>query len=172
VQGRCPIGLLLHQARAENVRKEVMVAKPVASIVERNDEQVSSLQSLQQRVASLLAGDGIAQRTTQPLENGGLEQEAPDTFGLTLQDLFDQIVHDVPVVSSESPDEPSNVLSPPHRECRQLEPRDPALSAVFQCSDVFRREVQAHHPFEKLGGLGGGETQVRRTQFAQLAPGA
>src|SRR3712207_7585549 len=71
-----------------------MVAKPVALIIQRNGKQVASFQGLQNRLALLLlVGNGVAQRATQPLENGGLEQEAPDTFGLTLQDLFDQIVH-------------------------------------------------------------------------------
>ena len=75
---------------------------------------------------------GIAQRAGQPVENGGLPQEAPDTFGLALQDLFDQIVHDVPVVSSESLYEPRNVLPPLHRECRQLEACNPAFGTGFQ----------------------------------------
>ena len=59
--------------RMENVGKEVMIAIPVALVIQRNDKQVASLQGLQQRVAFLLAGDGIAQRATQPVENGGLE---------------------------------------------------------------------------------------------------
>src|SRR4028118_1563723 len=99
----------------------MVIAIPLAPVIQRNDEEVASLQGLQQRVAFLLAGDGIAQRANQPLENGGLEQEAPDVFGLTLQDLFDQVVHDVAVVSGESPDEPGNVLLSLHRKGRQLE---------------------------------------------------
>jgi hypothetical protein len=54
-----------------------------------------------------------------------------------LQDLLDQIVHDVAVVSGESPDEPGNVLSPPHRERCKLEPRDPAFCAGLKGGDVF-----------------------------------
>ena len=120
----------------ENFGEEVMVAKPLALIIQWDDKEVASLQGLQPRLAFFLVGDGIAQRAVQPVENGGLEQEAPDAFGLALQDLFDQIVHNVAVVPGESPDEPGNVLSTPHGERRQLEPRDPTLGAVFQRGDV------------------------------------
>ena len=73
MQSRYLIGLLLHQVYTENVCKKVVVAKPVALIIQRGDKQVASLQGLQQHVAFLLVGDGIAQRATQPVENGGLE---------------------------------------------------------------------------------------------------
>ena len=66
----------------------MVVAVPAALVIERDNKEVSSLQGFQQHVAFLLVRDGIAQRATQAVENGGLEQEAPDTFGLTLQDLF------------------------------------------------------------------------------------
>ena len=73
MQRRYLIGLLRHQMRRENFGKEVVIAIPVALVIERNDKEVASLQGLQPRVALLLAGDGIAQRTTQSVENGGLE---------------------------------------------------------------------------------------------------
>src|ERR687893_1223980 len=66
MQGRYLSGLFRHQLRIENVRKEVVVAKPMALVVQRNDKEVASLQGLQPRVAILLIGDGIAQRATQP----------------------------------------------------------------------------------------------------------
>ena len=158
--------------RREHVGKEVVIAIPVALVIQRHDKEVASLQGLQAHAAPRLAGDGIAQRAIQPVENGGLEQEAADRFGLTLQDLFDQIVHDVPVVSSECPDEPGNILVALHGERGQLQAGNPAFGAVFQRGDIFRREVQAHHLVEKFGGFGGGKAQVGGAQFGQLAPGA
>jgi hypothetical protein len=73
MQGRYLIWLLRHQMRIENICKEVIITIPLAPVVERNDEEVASLQGLQPRFAFFLAGDGIAQRAAQPLENGGLE---------------------------------------------------------------------------------------------------
>ena len=41
---------------------------------------------------------------------------AKDVYKRQLQDLFDQIVHDVPVVSGEGPDEPVHILMALHGE--------------------------------------------------------
>jgi hypothetical protein len=85
----------------ENVSKEVVIAIPMAFIIQRNDKQVASLQGLQHHFAVFPAGDCIAQRTAEPIEDGRLQQEAPYTFGLPLQDLFHQIVHDVTVIAGK-----------------------------------------------------------------------
>ena len=63
-------------------------------------------------------------------------------FGLALQNLFDQIVHDVPVVSSESPYEPGNVLSPPHRE-RPLQGKGGQLELEIRDATRFEAESVA-----------------------------
>src|SRR5918998_351009 len=73
MQGRYLIGPLLYQMRKEDFGEEVVVAIPVAPVIQRNDEEIAPLQGLQPSVAFFLASDGIAQRTTQPLENRGLE---------------------------------------------------------------------------------------------------
>ena len=95
------------------------------------------MEGLQPRTAVRLAGDGIAQRATQPFENGGLEQEAANQVGLTLQHLFDQIVHDIAVVAGERPDELANVVAPAQRERRQLKSGNPAFGAALQGGDVL-----------------------------------
>ena len=76
------------------------------------------------------------------------------------------------VAAGEGFYEARGVFVSPHRDRGQLQAGDPALGAGFQGGDIFRREAQAHRPVEELGGLGGGETQVRGAQFGQLAPGA
>ena len=73
MQRRYLIGLLRQQLCREHFGEEVMIAIPVARVIERNDKEVAALQGLQPRVAFLLASDGIAQRATQPVENGGLK---------------------------------------------------------------------------------------------------
>ena len=102
VQGRYLIRLLRHQVHAKNIGKKMVIAIPVALVIQRNDKEVAALQGFQSRVAFLLTGDGITQRAAQPVENGGLQQEAADRFRLTLQNLFDQIVQDETVAAGES----------------------------------------------------------------------
>src|SRR6266508_823549 len=112
------IGLLCYQMSRENLGKQVVIAIPLAPVIQRNDKEVAAMERLQPRTAVVLAGDGIAQRATQPFENGGLEQEAANQFGLTLQHLFDQIVHNVAVVAGKRPDELGTVIATPHGEGR------------------------------------------------------
>ena len=69
------LGLLVEQARPQHVGEEVVVAVPPAAVVERDQEQVAPLQGLQHGLATVLAGDGVAQRAAQPVQDGGLQQE-------------------------------------------------------------------------------------------------
>ena len=52
------------------------------------------------------------------MEDGGLQQEAPDLRGLTLKDFFGEVVDDVAVIARECPDESGNVFPALHRERR------------------------------------------------------
>ena len=119
-----------------------------------------------------MTGDGIAQRAGHAVEDGGLEEEVADGFGLTLQDLFDEIVHDVPVVARERPDETGNVLVALHRERGQLQTGDLAFGAALQRGDVRRRECQPHRLGQESGRLVGGEPQIGRPEFRQFAASA
>ena len=46
----------------------------------------------------------------QPIQETGAQQEGPDLFGLTLQNLLDQVVDDVPVVAREAGNEATDVV--------------------------------------------------------------
>lgn len=101
-----------------------------------------------------------------------MQQERLDARGLLSQHFFDQIVHHEMVATGETLDEAGGVLVSLHRNRGQLQADNPTFGAVFQCGDVRRREIEAHHRVEEFGGFRGGETQVGGAQFGQLAPGA
>ena len=101
----------------EHFGKEVVIAIPVALVIQWHDKEVATLQGFQACAAFLLAGDGIAQWAMQPVEDGGLEEEVADWGGLTLQDLFDQIVHDIAVVAGKGLDEPGHIRATLHGKC-------------------------------------------------------
>jgi hypothetical protein len=131
VELRHLVKAFVQQVRAEDVREEVVIAVPLASVVEGDDEDVAALEGFQHRFAAGLAGDGIAKGAVHPLEDGGLQQEGPDRGGLALQDLFDQVVDDVAVITGKIADEAGNVVPPLHRQGRQLQGGYPALGAAF-----------------------------------------
>ena len=137
VQARHLAGLLVVQACLQHVGEQMVVAIPPAAVIERDQEQVPAVQRLQHGLAAALPGDGIAQRAAQPAQDGGLQQEGLDTIGLTRQHLLGQVVDDVAVIAREAGDEAGHVVSPLHRQRRQLERGDPALGASLQRGHVL-----------------------------------
>ena len=168
-------GLLVHQTRPQHVGKEVVVAIPPTPAIQRNQEQVRSLELLQHGFPRpsprILAGDGVTQRTAQPVQDGGLLQESADALGLTLQDLFDQVVDNVAVVSGEASDEVGDVWPPLHRKGRQLERGNPAFGALLERCDGSGRQIETHRIVEVCRRLVRREPQLGSTDFDQVATG-
>jgi len=165
VQVRHLVRLLVEQARVQHVGKQMVVAIPLAAVIQRDQEQVPPVQRLQHGLAAALPGDRIAQRTAQPAQDAGLQQEGLDTFGLTLQHLLAQVVHDVTIIACEAGNEAGHVVSPLHRQRRQLERGDPALGASLQRGHVPRRQLQAHHLVEVRRRLISGKAQLGRADL-------
>src|SRR5690554_6169055 len=76
------IGLLLPQTRLQHIGEKVMIAIPLALIVQWNDKQVLSFHTFQHRPAIGSRRNRIAQGPAQPVEDGGLQQEIKYVFGL------------------------------------------------------------------------------------------
>jgi hypothetical protein len=169
VQHRDLLGLLALQAGPQDVGEQVVVAVPLPPVVQGDDEEVGALERRQHVAAVGAAGDGVAQRAREPVEDSGVQQEPADRVGLVLQDLLDQVVHDVPVVAGEPGDEPRGVLTSAEGERGELQRGDPPLRPLLQCGDVGGGEVQSRRLGEVGGGLVRGEPQVRGTDLDQLA---
>src|SRR4029453_18877680 len=90
-----PLWIGLLQASEEQVGEEMVVAVPVALLVERHQEQVGSFQGVQHLLAIAAAGEHIAKWAAESLENRGLEQEASHLVRLLLEHLLGQVVKDV-----------------------------------------------------------------------------
>src|SRR6478609_3836671 len=91
VQVGHPGWLLIEEARAQHVGKELVVAIPAPAVIKRDEEEVPAIERLQHRRAALVTSNGIAERASQPTQDRGLQQELADMFGLTLQDLVGQV---------------------------------------------------------------------------------
>src|SRR6188508_2025995 len=73
VQVGHPRWLLIEEARAQHVAKELVVAIPAPAIIKRYDEEVPAIERLQHRRAALVTSNGIAQRASQSTQDRGLQ---------------------------------------------------------------------------------------------------
>ena len=135
------VGPLITEVGLQHVREKVVVAVPVAVVVERDQEQVGAVEGFQGGLAAGFTCDGVAERAVQTVQQAGAEQEGADLFGLPCQHLLDQVVHDVPVIARESGDEGADVFSSLHRDGGELERGNPAFGPSLQRCDVVRSEV-------------------------------
>jgi len=55
--------------RLENLGKQVVIAVPLARVIQRHDKEVAAMERLQPSAATVLVSDGIAQRAVHPLKN-------------------------------------------------------------------------------------------------------
>ncbi len=92
----------------------MVIAVPTPLVVQGDDEQVGLFEIFQGLLPVVLAGERIAQGAGQSVEDGSLQQESLDAFGLLFQDFLDQIVQHETVAASERVDEAGNVFSPLH----------------------------------------------------------
>ena len=105
-------GLFFLQAGAEQVGEQVVIAPPAAHLIQRDHEQPRPFGLLEQRLAALAAGDGVAQRPAEPLQHRGLQQERAQLLVLPLEHLFGQVVQDVPVAAGERGHERGGIVLP------------------------------------------------------------
>src|SRR4029453_15536527 len=87
------------------------------------------------------------------------------------KDLVGEGVDDEPVAAGECLDEPIDATAfwdAAEGECGELQARDPAFGALFECLHVGGGEVQAHHPVEELLRLRRGEAEGGGAQLGGL----
>ncbi len=164
-----PFGVRCFQTSAQQVGEQAVVTVPLALLVQGDQEQIGLLQRRQGGRAVVAAGEGVAQRTGEALQDGGLEQEGLYRWGLAPQYLLGQIVQHIAVAAGKGAHKAGHVVPALHRERCQLQPGDPAFGASFQRDHVAGRQVEVHHLVEKGRGLVGREAQVGLAQFSQLA---
>ena len=95
------------------------------------------------------AGDGVAQRPGEPVEDGGAEQEVADLARLPGQHLVGQVVDDEPVAAGERLDEAGDLgraRDAAQREGGELQAGDPALGALLERLDVGGGRAPAPSP--------------------------
>ena len=104
-----------------------MVAVPLPLVVEGHQEQVGPLQVVKQALAPALFPYGVTEWRAQPIQDAGLQQEILDDYPLTIQHLFQQVVHHIVMTAAERRDEGSRIITTLQGECGELQSGDPAF---------------------------------------------
>ncbi len=105
MQGEHHLWLDPGQAASEHLREELVIAEPVASLVERYDEEILPLEDVDDRRRVACPGHHIAERRAKPAEDSGPREELPDLGGLPAENFLDEESSDEPVVAGELADE-------------------------------------------------------------------
>ena len=117
-------GTFAPEPAAKEIGEEMVVAVPPPLVVQSDDEEVLPLQTLQHHLPVGVAGEIVAQRAGEIVEDGGRKQKFAHVRGL----------------ASENPregfDEAGGDFATPHREAGQLQPGDPALRPLLQRRDI------------------------------------
>ena len=130
--------------QAEPVGEQMVVAEPLAAMVERDDEQVQPIELVEPVLGVVDAGDGLAERGVEPIEDGGGDQELVEAIGKPGQDLVSQVVRDVAVVAGELADELGLGPGGCAMTGRRAAPRPPILRCVRSAGQ--RRTGRARCP--------------------------
>src|SRR6266508_5105991 len=93
------------QTILQNVSKQLVISIPLAIIIQSRYEQVRTMQLFQHRLSFRFPAQRVAEGSVHPLENGGLQQEVPDLFGLEAEYLVDEIIYHVVMTPCKRGDE-------------------------------------------------------------------
>ena len=105
VHGTGELGIALEQSVPEHVREQLVVAIPLPAVVERDQEEVGSLELHQDLGGALPSGGRVAERPTHRVEDRRLEQELVSLLGQRVENDLGQVVDDVPAGAAEACDE-------------------------------------------------------------------
>ncbi len=152
----------------QQIAKQVVVAEPRSVLVERDHEQVRALQLPQDLLAVVAFGDGIAQRSGQPREDGGAHQEMADRTRLREDDLVPQVVDQEALVGRKLLQNALAVRGAPQRQRREVQSRHPTLGPALQSGHLGRCQVEPVNAVEELRSLLIGEAQIPVSQLDQI----
>src|SRR5271169_6605718 len=105
VQGRLEARLGPGQLTAKHLREQMVIAVPLAVIVERYEEEVLALQEVNDICRVSGPGNRVAQRRAEPVQHGRPREEPPDVARLPAEHLLAEKVDDEPIVAAELADE-------------------------------------------------------------------
>jgi len=139
------LGLFPGQLAAQHLGKQVVIPVPDPVLIRWDQEQVLSLQPVDELGGVAASGDRVTQRCGETLKDGSSQQELPDVGRLGVQHLFGEEVGDEPVVAVELVDEAVRRRVASQGQRGQVYAGRPALCSGVQSAQVPAVEGDPRH---------------------------
>src|ERR1041384_4189377 len=94
-------GLFLLELQAQQIGKKMVVTKPLATIVQTNQEQVRTIELLQHLVTTVIAGERVAKRPVQTCQNRSSQKKVLRFFSLAVEHFLQQVIQNKAVVAGK-----------------------------------------------------------------------
>ncbi len=167
--------ILRLEPRAQKIGKELVVAIPLAAVVERQQEHVRLLEARQKQLAVAAAGHRITKGRAEPVEHAGLGEKRADVVRLAAQDFAGEIVDHVAVLAAEGGcalvhifrTVDANRLLP--RQRRHLQAGNPTLGAIAQRTHRIPVQLEAHCSPQEQRRLVKREAKIVQADFVDAA---
>ena len=155
-------GRRLGDLEAEELEQQVVIAVPLAAVVEWGDEHIRAFEFDQSRGRALCAGQRVGQRAVHLIDDRRHQHEVALGGPERLQDLLGEVLADETVLPSEARDERGPVLRPADGQVGEVQAGRPALGPFRERDDRTVIEPEGQRPIQEGVAFLGGETEIAR----------
>ena len=127
----------------EEIAEQVVVAVPLAAIVERDDERVRACEGVERIGCAARGEHRIAQGRRHPVEDRRREQEPLELVRLVLQHLFHEVVGDLLLIAGQPGSPRGGIVTATQRQRRQRDPGSPAFRPLAQRFGGLVRQLES-----------------------------
>src|SRR5215204_453617 len=170
-QGGHQVGLGALELEEQQLGEEMVVAVPLALLVQGYYEQVGASELAQEPGGTLPARHRVAKGTRHRPQDRGFDQKLPHFLGEASQNLLSQQTDYVTAGAPERLDKGVLVLLVLQGEGGEVDPRRPPFGPLEQNREVVRADVQSHLLVQQALGFLLCEGQLLGADLVHLSPG-
>ncbi len=131
------------ELRSEEIAEQVVVAEPLAAIVERDDERIRAREGLERIRGVVRAKHRVAQGWGHPVEDRRTKQEHLEVVRLAANHLFHEVVGDLLLSAGQFDSPHRGVLAVSQRQRCQRDRGGPSLRLLAQSLGRLLGQLQA-----------------------------
>ena len=168
VQRRRLLRCRARKLMAQQPGEEVVVPEPAVLVVQRDQEQVGTMDFADEFCAVGPSRERVAQRCTHAVEDRGQQQEVTHAWRLARQHLLAEIVDNVPVCAREALDECRRVGPVLQAQRRELQACRPSFGPRQQPVHVLLGQLRPKPAAEEFTRLVEAEPQMLGSHFGEF----